>query len=125
MRRMMPMYDKICPVCGSAFQSPNPCYKYCSDPCRKTVSDKRKREYSRIYYQKTLDAQRAYRKKHYKHVGRCCEDCGALLPDGRQRYCLDCLLKDYIENKSRIAYARLACRGYDRELIALELQSRR
>ena len=62
-----------------------------------------------------------------------CDKCGAELPHGRQQYCLNCLLKDYIKAKEEgkkahnhlvTAYARLRSRGLDKELIELEIEER-
>ena len=59
--------------------------------------------------------------------------CGAELPHGRQQYCLNCLLKDFIKAKEEgkkahnhlfTAYARLSSRGYDKEAITTEIEER-
>lgn len=62
-----------------------------------------------------------------------CKVCGAKLPDGRQQFCLNCLLKDFIKAKEEskkahnhlvTAYARLRSRGLDKKLIELEIEER-
>ena len=62
-----------------------------------------------------------------------CKVCGVELPHGRQQYCLNCLLKDYIKAKEEgkkahnhlvTAYARLRSRGLDKELIELEIEAK-
>ena len=63
-------------------------------------------------------------KEHYVPVGKCCVECGNLLPDGRASYCLDCLLKDYASGNRRVAGQRLSCRGYDKEMILYEIKER-
>ena len=72
-------------------------------------------------------------KTYYKRKISYCKICGVELPHGRQQYCLDCLLKDYIAAKEECkkghnhlvtAYARLNSRGYDRELIEYEIEQR-
>lgn len=121
------MYTKICPVCGMTFEAANSRYKYCSDECRKKRKYNANKAHLKEYYKTSrgIYARKTYYKKHHKPVEKYCADCGKKLDDGRQTWCLDCLLKDYAENNSHIAYQRLANRGYDRELIMEEINSRR
>ena len=121
------MYIKICPICGTEFETINSRYKYCSDKCRKVVMDKLNKEHAKIYYNSDngLRKRRAYYKAHYQPVKKYCLECGKQLEDGRQTWCLDCLLKDYAETASPLAYKRLLCRGYDKELIMEEINSKR
>ena len=62
-----------------------------------------------------------------------CKVCGAELSRSRQQYCLNCLLKDFIKAKQEgkkthnhlvTAYTRLRSRGFDKELIGLEIKER-
>lgn len=97
------------------------CRKYCCEECRKAVRKKYKREHPekvKIYYKRKISY---------------CKICGVELPHGKQQYCLDCLLKDYIKAKEECkkdhnhlitAYSRLNSRGYDRELIEYEIEQR-
>ena len=59
--------------------------------------------------------------------------CGVELPHGKQQYCLNCLLKDYMKAREEgrkahkhlvTAYARLSSRGLDKELIELEIEAK-
>ena len=62
-------------------------------------------------------------KQRLKKVVYKCAVCGEELQDGRQAYCLDCLLLGYKNAKKgekRLAYKRLANRGYDKETILYE-----
>lgn len=93
--------DKICNICGKSYQSNYACSKYCSNNCRKIAT-----------------------RNQYKSVKRKCDTCGDILPDGRQRWCIDCLLRDYKRNKSAQAYHRLENRGYTKESIILEIKKR-
>ena len=108
------MYEKICKVCGKPFRAANPNYCLCSDECRKI----RQTEHNHNAHKKFVHTGRYkkylhnYYKAHYKPTVHYCISCGDKLPDGRQRYCLKCLVKDYIENGSNAAYRRLQLRGY-------------
>ena len=93
--------DKVCNICGKPYSSDHVKSKYCSHNCYKT----------------------AMRMKYKPIVARC-RTCGVALPDGRQWWCLDCLLRDYKQNKSLQAYHRLQNRGYDKELVLLEIKRR-
>ena len=112
---------KECKWCGKAFEAVPPCKKYCCEECRKAVRKKYKREHPEQV------------KTYYKRKISYCKICGVELPHGRQQYCLDCLLKDYIKAKEECkkghnhlitAYSRLNSRGYDRELIEYEIEQR-
>lgn len=116
------MYKKICPICNRNFEVANSRYKYCSDECRKQQKRQNDRVHAKLYYHSSRGMHNY--KAYYKPVEKYCPDCGKRLDDGRQTWCVDCLLKDYAETKSRIAYKRLSCRGYDRELITEEINSR-
>lgn len=93
--------DKICNICGKPYQSDSVSSKYCSHNCRKAAIRMR-----------------------YNPVGARCRTCGSALADGRQWWCLDCLLRDYKRNKSAQAYHRLENRGYTKESIILEIKKR-
>lgn len=112
---------KLCKWCGKAFDPVPPCKKYCCEECRKAVRKKYKREHPEQV------------KTYYKHKISYCKICGVELPHGKQQYCLNCLLKDYIAAKKEsrkahnhliTAYSRLNNRGYDRELIEYEIEQR-
>ena len=112
---------KECKWCGKAFEAVPPCKKYCCDECRKAGRKKYKREHPEQV------------KTYYKHKISYCKICGVELPHGRQQYCLNCLLKDYIaarkesrkaHNHLITAYSRLNSRGLDKELIEYEIEQR-
>lgn len=98
----MILYTKICVACGKAFEAKAHNAKYCSLNCRKSAT--------RI---------------KYEPVKNVCQTCGKQLPDGRQQWCIDCLLEDYKKTRSELAYNRLRNRGYDKEMIKEELKNRR
>ena len=109
---------KECKWCGKAFEAVPTCKKYCCDECRKEVKKKYKREHAKTYYKRKISY---------------CKICGVELPHGKQQYCLNCLLKDYIKAKKECkkghnhlitAYSRLNNRGYNRELIEYEIEQR-
>ena len=104
------------------FEPVPPCKKYCCDECRKAG----RKEVKKIYKREQV-------KTYYKRKISYCKICGVELPHGKQQYCLNCLLKDYIKAKEECkkghnhlitAYSRLNNRGYDRELIEYEIEQR-
>lgn len=109
------MYNKICYVCGKPFQAANPRYNTCSAECRRIRHNAMIKEWR---------SKTAYKKKYnyYKPIEKLCAYCGDKLPDGRQTYCLKCLVKDYVQDKSFVAYQRLALRGFCKEDIFLEAE---
>ena len=116
---------KECKWCGKAFEAVPPCKKYCCDECRKAGVKEVKKIYKREHPEKV--------KTYYKRKISYCKICGVELPHGKQQYCLDCVLKDYIKAKEEnrkthehlvTAYARLSCRGYDKEMIEYEIEQR-
>ena len=94
-------YTKICATCGVRFLSENYNRKYCSQKCSKQS------------YRIRQDVPNKY----------CC-NCGVQLSDGRQQWCLNCLLDDYKNTRSSLSYKRLTNRGYDKEMIEEELKNR-
>lgn len=120
------MYKLICRECGKPFDSPNPRYVTCSAECRDSY--RRKQEKERMASYRETNANKRYRKiyykEHYKYVNKTCKSCGDKLTDGRQSFCLTCLLIDYLHGDHNTARQRLACRGYDKAMILEELQNR-
>lgn len=116
------MHDKICKVCGESFQTADTRRKYCSDKCFKEHERERLAIFNRTSIGKFKRKQ--YRKEHYTPVGKCCVECGDPLTDGRQSYCLDCLLRDYLYNNTATTRQRLYNRGYDTEMILTEIEER-
>lgn len=121
------MYTKVCPICNKQFGAVNNHYKYCSKECSTKHSREVKKEQNRIYYRQPENKakRKIYNSLHYKPVGKTCASCGALLPDGRAIFCLDCLLDDYDKTHSSRAYSRLSSRGFDLPMIQHELNERR
>ena len=120
------MYDKICKVCGGSFKAVNNHYVICSEECRKKYLRDKSRIRSKIYYH-TLHGKiqrKNWYKKNHTPVAKFCLSCGDPLPDGRQTYCIDCLLRDYKYGNRAVAAQRLACRGYDKEMILTEIEDR-
>ena len=120
------MYDKICKVCGNSFQAVNSRYTICSDECRKKHNREQNRERNALYYKSAIGKykHKKYNKEHYAYVNKHCAKCGDPLTDGRQSYCLDCLLRDYLYNNTATTRQRLYNRGYDTEMILTEIEER-
>lgn len=114
---------KICKWCGKAFEPNSKHKKYCCVECAKNGTEKNQRKY-RI---KNTDIIRQKAAAKYIYKISHCEICGIELPHGRQKICLECLLKSYKGNdieKYRRARGILYCRGYDREMIEDECEER-
>lgn len=92
-------------------------------PAKKAGIKKAQRNY-RI--KNTDEIRRKAAAKYIRKISHC-EICGVELPHGRQKICLECLLKSYkgddIE-KYRRARGILYCRGYDREMVEDECKER-
>lgn len=120
--------DKTCIVCGKSFLAANPLYCICSDECRhkrKAVHDKRYREtHVEAIREQIRKNNKKYREKHKKKYH--CKTCGTVLPNGCQKYCLDCLLRAY-QSKEQRPWAKdvLHSRGYDKEAIINKIEERR
>ena len=121
------MYTKVCTICGQKFDTNSHCSKYCSDKCRTEGNALRHKAYNK-QYRKTphyLSYKIDYHKNKYQPVIKYCKICGDKLNDGRWAYCINCLLEDYLRTKSKVAFMRLANRGYNKSLIIKELRNRR
>lgn len=115
--------EKTCVVCGKSFLAANPLYCLCSAECRA----ERKAAYGKRYKKTHAEAIREqmkkykgrYKKKYY------CKMCGIELPNGCQKYCLDCLLNAYQSEERRLwAKDVLHSRGYDEVMIESEIAER-
>lgn len=120
---------KICKWCKKPFEPNAKHKKYCCVKCAKNGFEKKQREYRIENKEKIRERER----KQYMHKISYCKICGVKLPHGRQQYCLDCLLKDYIKAKEECkkghnhlitAYSRLNSRGLDKEMIEGECKER-
>ena len=113
------VYSIKCKVCGKEFQARNPKYCYCSEKCRTDGLRQVCREHT--YRWNQSDRCKEVRKSYYLRtrtlVDKFCAVCGVKLPDGRQTYCLECLLKDYRDTHSQISIRRLYSRGFDIQMI--------
>lgn len=110
------MYEKECPICNKMFYSQNRKKIYCSSLCRKRHDSlKSKEKYNK---QKYLE----YYKQH--RIIKNCAICNKALPNGKQSYCMDCLLKEYLHGDTKRARHILECRGYDKATIQYELKQR-
>lgn len=118
---------KTCIVCGKSFLAANPLYCLCSNDCRA----KRKTVYKKRYEKTHAEAireQNRKRNKKYREQRRKkyhCKTCGTVLPNGCQKYCLDCLLRTYQSEEQR-SWAKdvLHSRGYDETMIDSEIAER-
>lgn len=114
---------KLCKWCGKAFEPNSKHKKYCCVECAKNGMKKNQRKY------RIKNADEIRQKAAAKYIRKIshCEICGVELPHGRQKFCLECLLKSYkgddIE-KYRRARSILYCRGYDKEMIEYECEER-
>ena len=116
------MSIKRCAICNEEFCAKSGRYNYCSDECRKIG----KYNNNKKYIERCKAAGKAYWTNYaYKPVVKHCKKCGTVLPDGRQTWCLDCLLLDYKLNKSPKAYQRLSLRGFTKTTILEEIRNRR
>jgi hypothetical protein len=106
------MYEIKCCICGKEATVVNSRYKTCSKTCSKALTEKLKREWCENHPSRKTKAYRSKRKKNYY-----CHVCGAVLSHGCQKYCFDCLLKNYKYGDRKRAYHILYCRGYDRDEI--------
>lgn len=120
------MYDKECVVCGKPFQAANPRYCICSPECRKVRDREIKRRDAAKRYEANRKYLQKYYREHYVPVTKSCQSCGDPLPDGRQTYCLRCLVYAFMHCEGearRAAYSRLALRGYTKSDIISEAES--
>ena len=113
------MFKGECRICGTPFETTSPKKCTCSPECSK-IYEKRRHK----MYRETPEAKALMRKRYlenYKPRIRYCRICGEKLPDGRQKFCLRCLLHEYIYGNYRLAYKRLVLRGYDGDSIRREI----
>jgi predicted nucleic acid-binding Zn ribbon protein len=109
------MYDKVCVICKQPFRAINPRYKTCSPDCH--------HEYDKIYnriYGKSYRTRRKFNPSHYEKVQKHCKLCGDILPDGRQTYCLRCLINGFVHgdvNTRQKSMGILNCRGFSVDMI--------
>ena len=116
----MKTYEKVCPVCKKRFIAISTKHYLCSDACRKQhISESHKIYYSEYKNQVKL---KQYHKEHYIPVIKYCATCGDQLPHGKQKFCLKCLLNEYLHGDSFKAYTRLKNRGYTGQTIMQEIQ---
>ena len=99
--------QKICEICNAEFEATRVFTKYCPD-CRLNAY----RDNTKIWQKNNPDKIREARRRKYL-VEVFCATCGEKLPNGKQVFCLNCLLKDYKYNYSQKAAARLCCRGFN------------
>ena len=102
----------ICKVCGKRFTAKRRNQVTCSTECSQLYLR------HRYIYDPEYRAQRKKRdKSHYVRKQKQCEICGNLLPDARQKFCIDCLLNMYLYGDKRRAIKLLDNRGYDKSMI--------
>lgn len=114
---------KTCKWCKKLFEPNSKHKKYCCVECAKNGKEKNRQKYRIKNKEKIREKQR---KRYIRKISHC-EICGVELPHGKQKFCLECLLKSYkgddIE-KCRHARSILCCRGYDKEMIEDEYKER-
>ena len=82
---------------------------------QRNVRYKKGSEYWSIHYPQ-LHAKR--------RIIKYCKICNCELPHGKQTYCLDCLLKMYVNDSKSKALHILNSRGLDKTMIQEELRER-
>lgn len=120
-------FKKTCVVCGKSFLAANPLYCICDDECRakrKTVYKKRyEKTHAEAIREQNRKRNKKYREQHKNKYH--CKTCGTVLPNGCQKYCLDCLLRAYQSAETHYwAAGVLRCRGYDKVAIDSEIEER-
>ena len=106
------MHNKICVICNKPFTTINSRYKTCSPNCR----DAYDKEYRRRYDKYRRDAGLV--PYYYVRVTKQCKLCDTRLPDGRQTYCLRCLVNGFVHGDTNFrekCRGLLNCRGYSVE----------
>lgn len=105
-----------CKICGKKFTARQSNYIICSPECRKVNMQ----QHSKNYYDEPAKVH-IYNKRYYqKHRSlklRSCLLCGSILPDARQKYCIDCILNMFLYGNRTKAVHILSCRGYDVPMI--------
>lgn len=118
-----------CKICGKEFNARQSNHTLCSDECRK---ENRKRVWQKIkadpylHKQHKIQANKyniAKRKANPKPHKRCIQ-CGGDTGSYYAKYCLDCLLDNYLKSPNRVNCSRLNNRGYDKAEIMFELELR-
>ena len=106
------MPKKQCCICGEIFNARQSNYIYCSEKCRKEA---RYQRWKLCNSKGTEYWNTIYPKIHEKHrVIKYCKICNCELPHGKQTYCLDCLLKMYMNNNKSKAFHILSSTSANR-----------
>lgn len=115
------MIKKSCCICGHSFQAKSANVYCCSPECSK----ERRRQYQSRYRRGSEYWAKYYPQLHAKvRIIKYCKICSHELPHGKQTYCLDCLLKMYLNDNKHEALHILGSRGYDKAMIKEELKQR-
>lgn len=115
------MVEKSCCICGKLFLAKAVNIQCCSSQCKIE-----KRKQSNVRYKKGSE----YWSIHYpqlhakRRIIKYCKICNCELPHGKQTYCLDCLLKMYVNDSKSKALHILNSRGLDKTMIQEELRER-
>lgn len=128
------MVEVKCQMCGKIFLAKQSNYNLCSPECRKARVKQlnRSENYTlqrKNYYKEKRSKGTSYYEKRYaeysakNRVIKYCEICGTELPNGKQKFCLDCLLKGW-QNGDKRCRRILECRGYDATMIREEIDQR-
>lgn len=113
------MTERICRICGKKFIVRHSRQCTCSVKCSQENARQRNKQYTSDPMYKRLQHKRY--KERYKPRVRSCKICGGPLEDNRQKYCLKCLLREYLYGNHKKAYMVLRQRGYDTETIQYEI----
>lgn len=113
------MISNMCIVCGKEFEAKQRNYTLCSAECRQIQKKANRERYKHTDKYREKIKERC--KKHY--VTKNCEFCGERLPNGKQKYCLDCLLSRFKAGDTNATHT-LNSRGYSVKEIWQEIKSR-
>ena len=119
---------KACKWCGKEFESYHCACKYCCKECAKKAHKRQMADWQVLHREER--AKSGKRRYNEKKIKKKCRTCGVELPNNSQKWCLDCLLKEYIKSigtsqeHQRITVI-LASRGYNKEMIMNEIEERK
>lgn len=115
------MVEKSCCICGKLFQAKAVNIQCCSSQCK---TEKRKQ--SNMRYKKGSEYWAIHYPQLYakRRIIKYCKICNCELPNGKQSYCIECLLKEYFQGNKQKAFHILSCRGYNTIMINEEIKQR-
>ena len=113
------MIERICRICGKKFVVKHSRQCTCSVKCSQENARQMNRQYVADPTYKMLQHKRY--KARYQPKVHTCRICDGPLEDNRQKYCLPCLFREYLNGDRKKAYMVLRQRGFDTETIQYEI----